>query len=164
MKIALTQGKHALFDKNDYALIKKYKWYPHRSGNCWYATAHITKNGKESILQMHRLIMDAPKGKQIDHINHNGLDNRRKNLRICTKAENIRYQLLRQKAMSSPFKGVAKTSLFKGVQPKKKWRSYICVNSKLLHLGCFETETDAARAYNQAALKYFNQFAFLNPL
>jgi len=64
--------------------------------------------------------------------------------------------------MVSSFKGVAKTSLFKGAQLQKKWRAYIAVNGKIFHLGCFQNEIDAAKAYNQAAIKYFGGFACLN--
>ncbi len=83
--IPLTQGKYAIVDAGDYERLSQYRWYATRtrSGACYAAT-----NMDGTTVFMHRLIMNAPKGKVVDHINGNGLDDRAANLRICTPGEN----------------------------------------------------------------------------
>ncbi len=104
---------------------------------------------------MHRIIMNAPVGKQVDHINHNGLDNRKENLRLATPAQNQANQKL-SKANTSGFKGVSFD------KKKKKWAAYIGKQSR--NLGRFLDIRDAARAYNDAAKLAYGEFAKLNPL
>ena len=94
---------------------------------------------------------------QVDHINHDGLDCRRENLRACTVSQNGMNRLINKR----------KTSLFKGVvwnKARKKWRSQIKKDGKLLHLGSFESEVSAAKAYNEGAKKIFGEFAFFNQI
>jgi hypothetical protein len=105
---------------------------------------------------MHRQIMNPPDWLLVDHDNHHGLDNRRSNLRQVTHAEN---QQNARKTISKT------TSRFKGVDFVKatgKWRARIVVNGRRLFLGSFTDELDAARAYDEAAMKYFKEFACLN--
>lgn len=148
-EIPLTQGKVALVDDEDYErLVAMGKWQFVNG----YASKGIWPN---KSIKMHRLIMDTPIGFETDHINGNKLDNRRKNLRVCTTAEN---QLNR---------GVPKnnTSGFKGVHKfRNKWRSSIKINSRRVHLGLFTCPIEAASAYNEAAIKYHGEFAKLNPI
>lgn len=113
------------------------------------------KNAKFHKISMHRLIMYAPKGMQVDHINGNTLDNRKENLRICTNAEN-QHNSNKPKNNLSGFKGV---TWHKNI---KIWTASICKDYKKIHLGIFKTKTQAARAYDQAALKYFGEFAKTN--
>jgi hypothetical protein len=103
---------------------------------------------------MHRLIMNTPKGMDTDHINGDSLDNRRCNLRICTHAQNQRN--LKKILGNNKYKGV---SLFKKTQ---KWRARIQINRMGLHLGYFDTEEEAAKAYNEAAEKHFGEFSRIN--
>jgi AP2 domain-containing protein/HNH endonuclease len=106
---------------------------------------------------LHRLIMNAPADKEVDHINGDTLDNRRCNLRICSHKENLRNQKL-PKNSKSGYKGV---TWYKRI---KKWRSHIRLNKKQIHLGYFDDIKLAANAYNEAAIKYFGEFAKLNDL
>jgi len=117
VEISLTQGKVALIDDEDMELVSKHKWCVRREPNNFYAATGVTRpSGVHTVLRMHRLIMDAPRGMDVDHINHNGLDNRRVNLRICTRTQNLRNSRKR-KGCSSRFKGVA------WCKPAKKWRA-----------------------------------------
>lgn len=155
-KIPLTQGKFAIVDNRDYLRVSKFKWY----ASCvrkflWYAKRHTPRrNGKQGTILMHRLILDAPKGAHTDHINGNGLDNRRSNIRPCTNRQNCQNQQKRRG--TSKFKGVCwhKTSGW--------WRAQIGHLGKVIYLGDFTNEKDAAEAYDKAAVKYFGEFANTN--
>lgn len=92
-EIPLTQGKVALIDDEDYEELSQYKWTAHhRAKNTWYAVRYVGKrvDGKRVgvHIQMHRVITNCPDGLVVDHINHNGLDNRKENLRTVTAAVN----------------------------------------------------------------------------
>ena len=149
-KIKLSKGKYAIVDDEDYRHINKYKWSYHNAG---YACRVIWKNNKQIMILMHRYIMKTPKNKDTDHKNRNKLDNRKKNLRICSRSNNMKNMLKwRIKTASSKYKGV---TWFKAAN---KWMAQIKVNKKKLHLGLFVNEIDAAKAYNKAAKKYFTIF------
>lgn len=156
IKIPIT-GKHAsgkfvLIDKEDYDLVSKFRWYCVLSGKNYYAHTSVRMaDGKRKTLPIHRLILDVIDSKQmIDHINGNGLDNRRSNLRICGSAENQHN--------SRPRKG------YKGVFQKKNgtFVAKICYNRKTYNIGYYDSEEDAARAYNLKAIELFGEFACLN--
>lgn len=148
-----------LIDGEYYDKVKSYNWHAYYSPNTksFYISTNIRKNnGKYTLLRLHRLITDAPKGMCIDHINHNTLDNRKTNLRICTNAEN-------QRNSRKHFDGI--TSKYKGVSWKKHAKKFVakiryCGKDK--HLGYFDNELDAAIAYNNAAIKYYGEYAKLN--
>lgn len=131
-EIPLTQGKVALVDDAEYDELSKYKWFVHKSRNTFYAERKIKK---DTHIKMHRQILGLKHGdgKKTDHQNHNGLDNRHCNIRICTQQQNHK-NLLPLKGKSSEYKGV---SWFK---PGKKWRVRISVNKKTIHLGYFKYE------------------------
>lgn len=99
--------------------------------------------------------MNISDSRFVDHFNHNGLDNRRVNLRICTNSQN---QMNRKPNKNS-------RSKFKGIRLHKRgqvWEARIMLDGKSLYLGGFKKEIDAARAYNKAALEIFGEFAYLN--
>ncbi len=144
--IPLSQGKFAIVDDEDYDYLMQWKWYANKMGNTWYAT-NYNKGG------MHRLIMKYPKGLQVDHINHNGLDNRRCNLRICTKQQNEWNRLPNCNA-ASPYRGVQKM--------RGKWAANIRFNGKLIYLGVFASDTEAAKVWDAKAKELFGEYAYLN--
>ena len=153
--IPLTQGKMALVDEVDFKQINQYKWYALKYNSGKYRAVRTIIDGKgRRMIYMHREIMDCPKNMQVDHENHNGLDNRRHNLRICTHSEN-NWNQLKTRGLSQ-YKGVSwhKTG--------KKWRAYIALDSKYIHLGFFNDEASAAFAYDKKAKELFGRFASLN--
>lgn len=136
----------AIIDKDDYDLVKDYRWGLHKTKHGPYV-----RNVKNR-LYLHRLIMGFPK--EVDHKNHDGLDCRKQNLRACNSSQN--------KMNRRPEKG---TSKYKGVywhKQREKWHSEITVNGVKHSLGLHNTQVDAAKRYNKAALKYFGDFAILN--
>lgn len=151
-EIKLTQGFTAQVDDEDYEWLNQFKWCAHLETGNWYAIRQNWHNNKSGIIRMQRVILNAPYGLLTDHINRDTLDNRKCNLRLCSKAENSRNR--KCTAHSSKFKGV---SWFKR---DSNWRAYIGTPQK--HLGYFNTDQDAARAYDEVAKKYHGEFANLN--
>lgn len=155
--IQLTQGKVALVDDADYPELAKYKWHAKRHRHLWYAGRYdkeVDHHGRRQYVRMHRQIMKAKPGQQMDHENRNGLDNRRMNLRFCTNSQN---------AANSVSRGG--TSRYKGVYWNKKnknWIAKIGYKNQRRNLGSFDDEREAALAYDDAALKLFGEFACLN--
>ena len=152
-------GEHEiLVDKEDTHLLKEFNW--HLKFNTKTQSFYVWRNSKKfKVAALHRLIMCAADGEIVDHINHNTLDNRKSNLRICTNTENMRN--------SRVYKTSGKTSQYKGVHWRNdcnKYRAAIRVEKKLINLGNFEKEETAALEYNKAAIKYFGEFANINKL
>lgn len=146
-----------IIDDEDYSKIDGFRW---RLGNDGYAKAAkylYTKNGKEfrQELRMHRLIMGAPMGVEVDHINHDKLDNRRSNLRLCDRKQNKANTRI-VSTNTSGYKGV---SLHRG-----KWQASIRIDGKLLYLGAYNNIVDAAIQYNKKAYEVWGEFAWLNPI
>lgn len=157
-QILLTRGKFALVDNADYAWLSQWKWFASQTRFLYYARrgTPVVKD-KRAGENMHRLILGLQPGdkRQCDHIDGDGLNNQRSNLRICTATQN-QQNTRKQKSGSSRYKGVSR---YPG---NRKWRSQIQVSGKTIHLGYFSSEKAAAIAYNQAALKHFGEFAYLN--
>lgn len=143
-EIKLTQGKVALVDDEDYEKLLKYKWYAHNNNGRFY----VIGTGK---IKMHRKILNPPDDMYIDHIDHNGLNNQKSNLRLCNKSQNNQNLVSKRK-----YKGV----YYRG--NRIGYQSTIGYKGEQHYLGCFKSEIDAAKAYNDAAIKYFGDFANLN--
>ena len=156
-RIPLTQGKYAIVDPEDYPRISKHKWYVVRSPRSDYAARSVSIGyRRQKPVQMHRVIMNARPGQCIDHIDNNGLHNRKANLRLASRAQNSWNKRKQRGNHSSKYKGV---SFFKR---EKKWHARIQANGKKIFLGIFKNEIDAAKAYDRAAIKYHRDFALLN--
>jgi len=154
MLITLTQGKFATIDAEDWGLVKEHKWRICKGHNVFYAITH-TRNpdGSPATMYLHRLIMGFPDS-PIDHINGDGLNNRKKNLRLCTCRQNLRNQ-----------RSVRGTSKYKGIywnKQNKRWHASIGVDGQVKYLGIFVNEIEGAEAYDKAAAELFGKFACLN--
>lgn len=165
MKILLTQGQEALVDEDDFVRLSTFKWF-YYPGSPRSLTGYAMRNrrsyeeGGRGVIYMHRFILDAPQGSVVDHINGNGLDNRRTNLRLATHRQNCRNRRGAERTSTSSYLGVSWHK--KG----KKWVAFICERKDgrgvSTYLGLFSNEEDAARAYDAAARIRFGRFASLN--
>jgi hypothetical protein len=137
--IPLTKGYEAMIDDEDYEMLNKHKWCVNVNRNAIYARRGSPRcKGKQDEIKMHSVIMKAPKGVQCDHIDGNGLNNQKYNLRLVTNRQNCmnRHQTT--------------TSRYPGVTWNKRsgvWNAQAQVNGKHKHLGTFRTEEDAYKAY-----------------
>ncbi len=152
-EIQLTQGKFALVDEVDFDRLSKFNWCVSRNGYAVRNTSRKSPGGKK-IVFMHKEILGFP-NQEADHIDGNKLDNRRANLRLCTRQQNCCNQRINSKNTSGA-KGVHWCA-YTG-----RWRARIKIFGRTIHLGRFDTVKDAAEAYNVAALEHFGQFARLN--
>jgi hypothetical protein len=153
-QISLTKDQFALVDDEDFEWLNQWKWCANKFQNRWYAYRG-TKKPKMHTILMHRFIMGATKGQEIDHKDGNGLNNTRNNLRFCEHYQN----LFNKKG------NIISVSKYKGVslhRRDKLWRARIQINGKQRTIGYFKDEKKAAEAYDIEARKYFGEFAFLN--
>ena len=151
------KGKFALVDNEDYEYLNQFHWSIDGSG---YPQRATKINGKHRPIRMHRDILKLVGSETSDHKDLNKLNNQRSNLRRCTKQDNNRNMGL-LKTNTSGYKGVW---FYKGKWRIKRWVAEIHVNSKKINLGNYYTKEEAALSYNQAAQKYFGEFARLNEI
>lgn len=150
-KVYTSDGYEILVDDEDYHLFDRYKWM-YRS-RCVYRIPTIGPGIPRKKLTLTKAIMNTPEGMVVDHINHNPLDNRRENLRICTWDEN--------NLNKRPHKG----KRYKGVCFKRKWfYAYIKYRGETHHLGIYKDEKDAAFMRNLAAVHFHGKFAYINDI
>ena len=155
-KIKLTQNKYAIVDPEDYEKLNQYNWYAKDNGYTFYAERKMRQFGKRRTIRMHRQIMHAPPDKVVDHKNHHGWDNRKENLQVVSQQENTWNSERGKNTGSSKYKGVNYD------KAHRKYRATLCHNRGKIHLGYFESEIEAARAYDEAVKKYRGEFAVLN--
>lgn len=153
-QIALTRGRVALVDDDVFEWADAHNWGVTISGYTYYAIRRGPRPERRTIL-LHRQIMMPPPGMIVDHIDGDGLNCTRQNMRVCTHSENHYNQRIRSDNTSG-FKGVSWNS------GMKKWVAYIHVDGKMIVLGYFSDAPDAAIAYDTAALRYYGSFAKTN--
>jgi hypothetical protein len=153
-EIKLNNGMIAIIDDDDFESISKNKWFYAEGRHTGYAVRNVKRKSGLPRL-MHRCIIAAEKGQAIDHINRNGLDNRKQNLRVCNTAQNTSNSKMRS-TNSTGYRGVCVC--------KKSGNFYarIHVGRAKINLGTFKTKREAAEAYNQAAIHHHGEFASLN--
>jgi HNH endonuclease len=153
-EILLTQGKVALVDASDFEWLSQWNWYAARFRGQFYAQRHrlVSETGP-AVVQMQRALL--PGTSLVDHRDGDGLNNRRSNLRPASRSQNKQNQSKHRRA-SSQYKGVC---WHKG---HKAWAASIRTGGRLIHLGYFLVEVDAAKAYDAGAKEYFVEFARVN--
>lgn len=152
--IALTQGQFAMVDDADYELVNQYKWFAYRRGKCWYARRNVRRqDGTRTGTTMRTFLMGTTSG-EIDHKDRNGLNNQRSNLRFCTQRQNARNRVWGKPKGRSRYRGVFPI--------RRKWKVQIGLDRQLYHVGVYDTEEAAARAYDVAAIRFHGEFAVLN--
>jgi hypothetical protein len=155
-QIPLSRGLFAIVDAENYEWLMQWKWYAIPSPYTVYVARSSSRiGGKRRTISMHVQVMNTPKGMETDHQNSNGLMNTYDNLRVCTKAQNMQSRRPKRNTYSK----------FKGVTWDKKcnkWVAQLRKDGKRIFLGGFSSEIEAARAYNEAAPRYFGEFAKLN--
>jgi hypothetical protein len=152
-EIKLSRGEITMVDDDDFEWLTQWKWYCDNKG---YATRVVKVNGKDGRIFMARQIMNAPQGLEVDHIDHNPLNNQKENLRICTTAQN---QWNRGRIYGrSKFLGVSVT-VASGVT---YYKVDICSNGAKYYLGMYTDEEEAAKVYDKKAIELHGEFARLN--
>jgi hypothetical protein len=156
IEIPLSMGKVALIDASDFDRVSRHKWcvirLDGRARPRYYAITSEPGNNKHKIY-LHRFLMDAPSGMVVDHANGDTLDNRRSNLRVCTYSQNACNQVNRRDAVTG----------FRGVHIHgNRFRASITVHGQPTRLGSYQTAEEAARAYDEAAIRLHGEFATLN--
>ena len=153
--IRLTQNQVVLVDDEDFEVLSQWKWCADKGRHTFYALRkyRCPVDGKQHTIRMHRQILSTPVGMQTDHKDGNGLNNQRRNLRVCTCTENCQNRINLRTGISSSFKGVHWN------KRDKKWVSQIKLNGKTISLGYFDVEVEAAEAYIAKAVELFGKFA-----
>ena len=157
-EVTIKGGRVALVDDEDFERVNQFKWYIQANKSNTYAMRISVIDGKDKKIYLHRFILNLENSTEkldVDHINHNSLDNRKINLRACTRTQNMMNATFRKKSFSK-YKGV---SLCKdGIN----FRARIKINKIEIQIGRFANEIEAAKAYDEAAKKYYGEFCYIN--
>lgn len=154
--ITLNTGVECIVDEDMFDILSMWNWYENKGKSLSYASRVFWSPffKKKVNIQMHRIVLGiTDKNLFCDHINKNTLDNRRINLRVATRAQNMSYRKAKNGAHSD-YLGVQKC--------KKRWKAEICHNGKQIYLGTYDTQRDAALAYNRKAIELKGEFASIN--
>ena len=155
-RISLSKGQFTIVDEADYEWVMQWKWCAtlNPGNNAWYAMRSTKVAGKNQTIRLHRLLMGIQRGNklQVAHINHDTLDNRRENLRVCTASQN-QFNTRGQVDSKSGYKGVFFSS------SHRRWVAKISVNGKKHHLGYGSTPEECAALYREAAKHLHGEFA-----
>jgi len=156
--IPLTKGQVAIVDATDYEWLNQWKWHAVRRNDSrqgkehYYAARHLSRAEGHKTVLMHRVIVNAPRGREVDHRDSDGLNNRQSNLRLATSSQNKCNSHTRKDNESG----------LKGVRLHKKsgtWTARICLHGKRLSLGYFHDKLSAAKAYEEAAKRLHGEFS-----
>ena len=148
-KIGLTKGMFAIIDDDDFARVTAHRWNASESNRGYFYARRL--DGKTPVY-MHRFIMRFPDG-EIDHINRNKLDNRKENLRLANRSQQLANTVKRKNS----------EQLYKGVRRRgNHFQARIMINGETTYIGTFKSEKEAAAAYNKTAIKHFGEFARVN--
>lgn len=157
-QIPLTQGKFALVDDSEYDYLMQWKWYAKKGRNTYYACRNDNSCSGQKTIRMHRQIMGVFDSQiKIDHSDGNGLNNQTSNLRQCTNSQNC----MNSRVGKNNKLGIKGVCLHRATN---KYQASIRANGNKVYLGLYKTEEQAAKAYNEAAVKYHGEFARLNEL
>jgi hypothetical protein len=157
-RMTLSNGYVTLLDDEDYERFKQWKWYGAPTHSKVYVRRGYTRNQKSFSEMLHRVIMNAPHGFQVDHIDGDTLNNQKSNLRLCTPTENQRYKrsmISKPRPAHRPFKGVRLT-------PAGRYKASIVHERQWIYLGTYDSAMDAARAYDTKAIELRGAFACTN--
>lgn len=149
--IPLSKGKEALIDCEDLPRVSHLRWIAVCVKGKWYAQTSI----KHQSVLLHRFLMESPPELEVDHVDGNGLDCRRHNMRNATSSQNC-CNRKRRSGAKNPYRGVYQ------LKTQKQWNAKITVQGRRIYLGYFPTAEDAAKAYDAAAIVYHGEFASLN--
>lgn len=149
--IVLSGGKSALVDDCDFPALCGFRWHAFKNGRAWYAARTDRSGGRKRTIYMHRQILGVSGSEHVDHVDGDGLNNTRENIRLCTRQQN--HWNVRSFRGSSKFKGVAFH------KKSRRWQAYISFNDSQIHIGLFGSELAAASAYDAKAIQLFGRFA-----
>lgn len=152
--ISLSRGLTALVDYEDFDRVSQYKWYAAKRGKSYYPA----RSSKEGFVYLHRFVLNAQEGHNVDHINGDTLDNRRENLRFATQQQNT-YNRHRTTAKSGVLGVLLDQNAAKNRRGSKPWRAYLSVGRKRIHVGWFPTRDEAIEARRKASAALHGEFS-----